>query len=72
MVPESKRRGEAKGSRAKEMLEFWERRMGKKLTSRDASEMQSNVEGVIALLAQWDRADCVVARPRKKHDASKD
>ncbi len=28
--------------------------MGKKLSNREASEMQVNVEGVIALLAQWD------------------
>ncbi len=31
--------------------------MGKKLSNREVSEMQANVEGVIALLAQWDRAD---------------
>jgi hypothetical protein len=44
-------------SRAKAVLEFWEHRMGEKLSNREASEMQANVEGVIALLAQWDRAD---------------
>jgi len=69
---ETARSSNNKTSRAKEVLEFWERRMGKKLTNRDAWEMQSNIEGVIALLAQWDRADCAVARPRKKHDAPKD
>jgi hypothetical protein len=64
--------GKRKTSRAKEVLEFWEHRMGRKLSNREASEMQSNIESVIALLAQWDRADCVVGRPQKKHDASKD
>jgi hypothetical protein len=61
-------------SRSKEVLQFWEHRLGKKLTTRDAMEMQSNVEGVIALLAQWDRSDRVVnhAKPRKKHDAPTD
>lgn len=63
-----------KASRSKEVLEFWERRLGKRLTARDAKEIQSNVEGVIALLAQWDRTDRIAscARPRKKHDASTD
>jgi hypothetical protein len=70
-VPESPRPSK-KTSRAKEVLEFWEGRVGKKLTSRDASEMQSNIEGVIALLAQWDRSDRAVKRPAKKHDAPKD
>jgi hypothetical protein len=69
---ESTPSGKRKISRGKGVLEFWEHRVGKKLTNREASEMQSNVEGVIALLAQWDRADCVVARPRKRHDAPKD
>jgi hypothetical protein len=41
--------------------------MGKKLSNREASEMQANVEGVIALLAQWDRT-----AKRKSHDAPKD
>jgi hypothetical protein len=72
MATESTRSGKRKASRAEEVLEFWEHRLGKKLSNREASEMQSNVEGVIALLAQWDRADCVVARPRKRHDAPKD
>jgi hypothetical protein len=69
---ESTRSGKRKTSRAKEVLEFWEHRVGRKLSSRDAVEMQSNVEGVIALLAQWDRADRVVVRQRKKYDTSKD
>jgi len=58
------------------MLEFWERRSGKKLTLSSAREMQSNVEGLIGLLAQWDREDCAesnsVVRLREQHDASKD
>jgi hypothetical protein len=61
-----------KTSRAKEVLAFWERRAGRKLSSRDASEMQSNVEGVMALLAQWDRADRAATRRKKNHDAPKD
>jgi len=60
--------------RAKAVLEFWERRLDKKLTNRDAAEMQSNVEGVLALLAQWDRADREASRakPRKKHTVTED
>ena len=61
-----------KASRTEEVLEFWEYRSGRKLTSREASEMQSNIEGVIALLAQWDRADREAVRGRKKHDTPKD
>ena len=45
-------------SRDNALLEFWERRSGKKLTLSIAREMQSNVEGLIGLLAQWDREDC--------------
>ncbi len=40
------------------VLEFWERRSGRKLSLTVAREMQSNVEGLIGLLAQWDREDC--------------
>ena len=68
---ESTQSGNRKTSRAKEVLEFWEHRTGRKLSNREASEMQSNIEGVIALLAQWDQAECAVVRPRKKHDVSK-
>jgi len=71
-MSESSRPGKSKTSRAKEVLEFWEHRVGKNLTTREAAEMQSNVEGIIGLLAQWDRADRAVGRPRKNHDASKD
>jgi hypothetical protein len=67
---EPKRTG--KTSRSKAVLEFWEHRAGRKLSLRDASEMQSNIEGVLALLAQWDRSDRGPAGQRKKHDASKD
>ena len=70
-VPESARPSK-KATRAKEVLAFWQSRTGKTLTSRDALEMQSNIEGVIALLAQWDRAHRLVARAAKKHDAPKD
>ena len=45
-------------SRDREVLEFWERRSGRKLSLTVAREMQSNVEGLIGLLAQWDREDC--------------
>lgn len=62
----------ANTSRAKKVLEFWEHRSGRKLTHREASEMQSNIEGVIALLAQWDRADRPVVRRPKKNGTSKD
>jgi hypothetical protein len=67
---EPKRTG--KTSRTKAVLEFWEHRAGRKLSVRDASEMQSNIEGVLALLAQWDRSDRADAKPRKRHDATKD
>ena len=59
-------------SRAKEVLEFWEHRAGRKLSSGEASEMQANVEGMMALLAQWDRADRAAMRRKKNHDAPKD
>jgi hypothetical protein len=62
-------------ARSKEVLEFWERRAGRKLSLRTAREMQSNVEGVIGLLAQWDRKDCAesdsVVRLREQHDPAK-
>jgi len=63
-----------KAPRSKEVLEFWEHRLGKKLTVGEAKEIQSNVEGVIALLAQWDRSDRIASpvRPRKKYDAPTD
>ena len=72
MAMESTQPGTRKTSRAKEVLEFWEHRTGRKLSNREASEMQSNIENVVALLAQWDRADRVVVRTRKKHDIPKD
>jgi len=57
------------------LLEFWERRSGKKLTLSVAREMQSNVEGLIGLLAQWARKDCTEAttavKLREQHDAAK-
>jgi hypothetical protein len=62
-------------SRNDEVLEFWERRSGKKLSLRSAREMQSNVEGLIGLLAQWDREDCVESnsadRLREQHVSAK-
>ena len=63
-----------KTARDRAVLEFWEHRLGRKLTSRDAAEMQANVEGVIGLLAQWDRADRETchATPRKKRNSAKD
>jgi hypothetical protein len=71
MPPHSTPTTKRKASRDKEVLEFWEHRTGRKLSNREASEMQSNIEGVIALLAQWDRAECAAPRPRKKHDVPK-
>jgi hypothetical protein len=53
-------------SRNKAVLEFWERRSGKKLTLRTAHEMQSNVEGLIGLLAQWDQEDCAKSNSADK------
>jgi len=57
------------------LLQFWERRSGKKLTLSVAREMQSNVEGLIGLLAQWARKDCAEAtsavKLREQHDAAK-
>ena len=62
-------------SRDKTLLQFWERRSGKKLTLSSAREMQSNVEGLIGLLAQWARKDCAettsAVRLREQHDAAK-
>ena len=62
-------------SRNSALLEFWQRRSGKKLSLRAAREMQSNVEGLIGLLAQWDREDCVESnsadRLREQHVSAK-
>jgi len=62
-------------SRDNALLQFWERRSGKKLTLSVAREMQSNVEGLIGLLAQWARKDCAEANSavklREQHDAAK-
>ena len=56
---EQARRGNSGNhSRDHEVLEFWERRSGKKLSLSTAREMQSNIERLIGLLAQWDREDC--------------
>jgi len=70
MSSDSKPRATRKASRDKQVLEFWEHRAGRKLTNRDAAEMQANVEGVIALLAQWDREESAVTGRRKKHGTS--
>ena len=62
-------------SRNQAVLEFWQRRSGKKLSLRSAREMQSNVEGLIGLLAQWDREDCAKSnsadRLREQHVSAK-
>ena len=62
-------------SRNKAVLEFWQRRSGKKLSLGTAREMQSNVEGLIGLLAQWDREDCAKSssadRLREHHVSAK-
>ena len=62
-------------SRDDAQLQFWERRSGKKLTLSVAREMQSNVEGLIGLLAQWARKDCAestsAVKLREQHDAAK-
>ena len=62
-------------SRDYEVLEFWERRSGRKLSLSSAREMQSNVEGLIGLLAQWDREDCAKSnstdRLREQHVSAK-
>jgi len=62
-------------SRDNALLQFWERRSGKKLTLSNAREMQSNVEGLIGLLAQWARKDCAettsAVKLREQHDAAK-
>jgi len=67
--------GTCGNSRDREVLEFWERRSGRKLSLTVAREMQSNVEGLIGLLAQWARKDCAeassVAKLREQHDAAK-
>jgi hypothetical protein len=61
--------------RNKAVLEFWQRRSGKKLTLSVAREMQSNVEGLIGLLAQWDLEDCAESnsadRLREQHVSAK-
>ena len=62
-------------SRDNALLQSWERRYGKKLTLSSAREMQSNVEGLIGLLAQWARKDCAettsAVKLREQHDAAK-
>ena len=62
-------------SRNDEVLEYWERRSGKKLSLRTAREMQANVEGLIGLLVQWDQEDCAksssVDRLRERHVSAK-
>jgi hypothetical protein len=67
--------GRPANSRDKQLRQFWERRSGKELTMSSAREMQSNVEGLIGLLVQWDREDCTESRSavrlRSHHDTSK-
>jgi hypothetical protein len=62
-------------SRDNVLLQFWQDRYGKKLTLSSAREMQSNVEGLIGLLAQWARKDCAettsAVKLREQHDAAK-
>ena len=62
-------------SRDHQILEFWQRRSGKQLSLRSAREMQSNVEGLIGLLARWDREDCAkpnsADRLREQHVSAK-
>jgi hypothetical protein len=62
-------------SRNNAVLEFWQRRSGKQLSLSIAREMQSNVEGLIGLLAQWDREDCAKSssadRLREQHVSAK-
>jgi len=62
-------------SRDNALLQFWQDRYGKKLTLSSAREMQSNVEGLIGLLAQWARKDCAettsAVKLREQHDAAK-
>jgi hypothetical protein len=57
------------------VLEFWQRRSGQKLSLSTAREMQSNVEGLIGLLAQWDQEDCAKSnsadRLREQHVSAK-
>jgi hypothetical protein len=62
-------------SRDHAVLEFWQRRSGKKLSLPTAREMQSNLEGLIGLLAQWDQEDCAKSnsadRLREQHVSAK-
>lgn len=62
-------------SKETDALEFWERRSGKKLALRSAREIQSNIEGLIGLLGQWDREDRAesnsAVRLREQDDVSK-
>jgi hypothetical protein len=64
-------RAKCANSRDNAAVEFWQRRSGKKLSLRSAREMQSNIEGLIGLLAQWDREDCAKSssadRLREQH-----
>lgn len=41
-------------SRTCDGLEFWQRRARKHLRAADLSEIKSNLEGLVGLLAQWD------------------
>jgi hypothetical protein len=62
-------------SRNNAVLEFWQRRSGRKLSLPAAREMQSNVEGLIGLLAQWDWEECAKSnsadRLREQHVSAK-
>jgi hypothetical protein len=69
---ETTRSANSKTSRTRAVVAFWEQRAGRKLTTREASEMQANVEGVIALLAEWDRSDGAAVGRVNQHDTSKD
>jgi hypothetical protein len=72
MAPESKRSPAKRAAQSrKDVLAFWERRLGTKLSMSAACEMQSNVEGVMALLAQWDRLEHAVSL-RDPNDPSED
>lgn len=72
MAPESKHSPVKRAAQSrKDVLAFWERRLGTTLSMRAACEMQSNIEGVMGLLAQWDRLDHAV-NLRDPNDASEE
>jgi len=65
-----------KNSKECQLMDFWERRFGQKLSARMVSEIHRNVEGFIGLLSRWDREERAragsAARLRDHNDEPKE